>query len=100
MSRNLLFTFSFIIPQGNDDGVCYASIMKTYLDALVHDQVDLRPESPLIRIGRKSTPTTNSCFLNMPMGKNYLCDIGRYIANYLKLPDHLEYSISCFLISG
>ena len=91
--------FSFIVPQGDNDGVCYASIMRTYLDALANDQLDLHPDVPLFRTGKsKPGPFKTSSFTNQPVGKNTFPNVGKEIAMFLKLPDHLEYSTKSFLV--
>ena len=86
--------FSFIVPRGDDDGVCYASIMKTFLDALANDQLDLHPDVPLFRQGKSNAkglgPYRPSCFTNQPVGKNNFLNVGKEVAQFLKLPDHLE----------
>ena len=93
--------FSFIVPQGDNDGVCYASIMRTYLDALANDQLDLHPDVPLFRQGKSKTgPYKTSNFTNQPVGKNNFLNVGKEIAMFLKLPDHLEYSTKSFLVDG
>ena len=96
--------FSFIIPQGDNNGVCYASIMRTYLDALANDQLDLHPDVPLFRQGKSNAkglgPYRPSCFTNQPVGKNNFLNVGKEVAQFLKLPDHLEYSTKSFLVEG
>ena len=96
MIHNLLF--SFIIPQEDDDGVCYASIMKTYFDALAKDELDMHPDVPLFRQGKSKTMSSASSFTSQPVGKNYLLNVGKDLAKFLKLPDHSEYSTKSFLV--
>ena len=90
--------FSFIIPQGDDDGVCYASIMKTFLYTLEEDELDMHPDVPLFRQGRSKTASSPSTFMKQPVGKNYLINVGKDVASFLKLPEHSEYSTKSFLV--
>ena len=92
-------TVCFIVPQGGDDGVCYASIMRTFLDALAKDQLDLHPDVPLFRQGKRKTASTPSTFTSLSLGKNNLYNVGKEVAQFLKLPDYLEYSTKSFLVS-
>ena len=93
--------FSFIITQGDDDGICYASIMRTFLDALAKDHLDLHPDVPLFRQGRrKPGPYRPSSFTCLPIGINNFYNVPKDVATFLKLPDHLEYSSKSFLVKG
>ena len=75
--------------------------MRTYLDALANDQLDLHPDVPLFRTGKsKPGPYKTSSFTNQPVGKNTFPNVGKEIAMFLKLPDHLEYSTKSFLVEG
>ena len=78
--------------------------MRTFLDALANDQLDLHPDVPLFRQGKSNAkglgPYRPSCFTNQPVGKNNFLNVGKEVAQFLKLPDHLEYSTKSFLVDG
>ena len=90
--------FSFIVPFGDEDGVCFASIMKTYLDALETDQVNSKPDGPLFLSGRSGGKGTPSRFVNSAVGINQMASIGKDVAKYLNLPEAQEYSTKSFFV--
>ena len=89
---------SFLIPRGNaPNGVCFASMMDTYLEIL--ETIGLRsndPEKnkhrPFLYTGRADTASGTSKFYNSPIGENTLRKIGQDIANWLGLENADKYT--------
>ena len=78
------------------DGICYATILETYLNALDVDRIPTYGACPLIRTGRVSKKTKPSSFVNSPMGVNYLQNVGKDIAAFLGFVDPSLYTGHCF----
>ena len=86
-----------MIPRGpTENGVCLASVIDTYLSALVEDRVDTPGNSPLIRTGRSAVNKKPSVFVKTPIGVNYLYDIGKDMAKFLQLAEPNTYTGHCF----
>ena len=97
ISSQFAFYSRFLIPRGpGESGVCLASIVDTYLNALANDRVDTPGNSPLIRTGRNAVSNKPSVFVNSPIGVNYLYDVGKDVAKFLHLAEPNRYTGHCF----
>merc|ERR1711976_438285 len=95
--RAQLENSKFLIPRGEaSNGVCLASIIQEYLEALAYDRVDTKGDSRFIRTGKKATGTKRSTFVNCPMGINTMYDVGKDIAEYLQLDNPDRYTGHAF----
>ena len=82
----------FIVPDG-----IMADILGRYLNKTnAKLQMKLNGESPLILGCPKNRNKDEHAFVNQPMGKNYLYNIGKDIARYLNLENPDTYTGHCF----
>ena len=85
-----------MIPSGaNSRGVDFAAIIRKYIDTLHFDHVAVC-NAPFIRTGKKAVNSKPSTFINSPMGKNYISNVGKDIASFLGLDFPERYTGHCF----
>ena len=91
---------NFLIPNGPSElGVDLASIIQEYVDAM---NVDLDTHwvrsGPFLHCGRNSKSSVNEVLklVNTPVGVNYLRDVGKDVAKFLKLENYERYLSLCF----
>ena len=97
MCDQLFLYFRFLIPRGfAENGVCFASVIQTYLETLTKDGIMVLSDMPFFFTGRAATNTRVSKFVNSPVGANALRDVGKDIANYLKKPNPEGFTGHCF----
>ena len=95
--RGQVRTSKFLIPRGKtQNGVCFATLIDEYLEALVIDEVPRNPTGPLLFTGRPALDTKPSRYINSALGENSLRNVGIDIANFLGLPDAKPFTGHCF----
>lgn len=90
---------TFLIPYreaNNNNGPCYGSILKTYLETVNDDLQEKVSDDILFYRGTKPSPTKSSQFVQSPVGKNTIADTGKEIASWLGLSDPGRYTGHCF----
>ena len=92
-------SLGFIIPSGLSElGPDIAEIIEEYLQALIEDGVSITSESPfLFSAGRGPiAQTSRTKFANYALGENLMRDIGKDVANFLRLDSPESYAGRCF----
>ena len=92
---------SFLIPKREVDGVCFATIIENYINALKADVVIQLENDPFLVTGRAPGKCV-SRFFNHPLSIGMLRDIGKDIASFLGLEYPAFYTGDCIgkLTSG
>ena len=95
--RGHVRTSKFLIPRGKTSaGVCFATLIDNYREALNYDNVPLLPSSPFLYTGRPASGSKPSKFINSPVGENSLRKFGVDMATFLELPHPQKYTGHCF----
>ena len=82
-----------LIPKGKtENGVDFAQIIQTYIEALAADGIPYCSDRPFIYTGTQGSAANKSKFINSPIGEKTLHDVGKDIATLLGLKDPESYT--------